>query len=71
MKKLCVIKKKAKCALISWGDFAISDLVRDLKEYEKNNYKFEYKNNYINIYKDGELRTTLIIKEIDIDDLLK
>ena len=71
MKRLCVIEKREQNALISWGDSALCDLVRDLAEYEKFKYKLEYKNNRINIYKNSELRTTIIIKEIDIDDLLK
>lgn len=71
MKRLCVIEKSGKNASIGWGDSALFDLVRDLAEYEKFYYKVEYENNRINIYKDGKLRTTFIIKEMNVDDLLK
>lgn len=70
MKKLCVIEKKAESAFISWDDSAICDLIVDLKSYERFNYRIEYKSNCIYLYKDNELRSTIIIKEIDIDDLL-
>ena len=70
MKKLCVIEKKSKSAFISWNDSAIYDLIADLKSYERFNYKIEYKGNCIYLYKDNELRSTIIIKEIDIENLL-
>ena len=71
MKKLCVIEKRSESAFISWEDSAIYDLIIDLESYKRFNYKIEYKSNCIYLYKDSELHSIIIIKEIDIEDFLK